>query len=169
MASAVIPNRPLVLLDLNDEYKTFDNEPNGQMLNRFIERSQCLRHISQLQENISSQLHWFVPDSEHNVIGAGYVTLTTVYYIYCSSNETQRDLEQQYRMPSSVNIFRKNLLSMFITKAIVWIALDRAARTYEPDEQCSHLDNVINGCLALADEAKQQMQEKFGVEALDIL
>ena len=163
MASAK-PPCPLVLMDLLNQYAAFDGTFDGPIFSRLTQRNACIDYVSQMQTNIANLLHWFVPDSEHTVVGAGYVSLSTCYHIYCANNQTREEMLRTYNMPLIVKILCAEDLLLHLKAEAALIAVDRVGRTFDPADRDFNLELAIEFADGMGAEARQQMLEKTGVQ-----
>lgn len=158
---------PLVLLDLQDEYEKFESELDTNIFHRFTDRDNCLRHQRAVADRVRL-LYFFVPHSEHGMIGAGMIPMTTIYHLYCGNNEDARLMNEAYNMPMMVKIFLIKDLLIRLRNAATDFFVERATRTtHEPDER----DLAFHSAAELADQMaidlRNHMEVQMAVEAVD--
>jgi hypothetical protein len=157
----------LVLLDLQNEYERFERIFNAKLFCRFTTKTQCLAHVSSRFTNIRL-LHFFIPKSEHIIIGANIVLFNTIYYIYCIDQESINEMKQQYDFPMFVKIFNVESLSTYLRQAAIAHLIEQAERTkHEPDEHDIALQAAAELADALSRELYDHMKDKTGVQPDD--
>ncbi|CAF0826253.1 unnamed protein product [Adineta steineri] len=157
----------LVLLDLQDEYENFGTIFKSQLFCRFNDRARCLNYISNRRTNIRL-LHFFIPKSEHIVVGADIVLFNTIYYIYCMDEAGINEMRRQYNSPMYVKVFDIESLSTYLRQAAIGILFERAERTkHEPDEHDIVLQLAAELADTLGDELRRHMNGRIGEQPND--
>jgi hypothetical protein len=159
----------LVLLDLQDEHQRFERIFDSQLFCRFTNQIQCLEHVSPHRLTNIRLLHFFIPKSEHVVIGADIVFLKTIYYIYCMDQTSINQMRQRYDFPMFVKIFNVKSLLTYLRQAAIAYFVEQAERTkHEPDEHDVALQAAAELSEALGNELREHMNNKIGVQPSDL-
>ncbi len=158
----------LVLLDLQDEYQQFERIFDSQLFCRFTNRIQCLEHVSPRRLTNIRLLHFFIPKSQHVLIGADVVFFKTIYYIYCTDRTSINQMRQQYDLPMFVKILNVKSLLTYLRQAAIAHFVEQAERTeHEPDEHDVALQEAAELSEALGNELREHMNNKIGVQPSD--
>jgi hypothetical protein len=164
--TVISPSR-LILLDLHDEHEKFEAIFNPQIFRRFVNKDQCSAHILSHLTNVRL-LHFFIPKSEHTVIGADSVFLNTIYYLYCMDQASVDEMRQQYDLPMFVKIFNVQSLCTYLCQAAVAHLMEQAERSiHEPDEHDIALQAAAELSDALSQELYNHMIDKIGEQPTD--
>jgi hypothetical protein len=159
-------NPSLILLDLRNAYSRFETIFDRQLFSRFTNKAQCLQHVSS-RANVRL-LNYFIPTSEHGDIGAGIVFLNTICYIYCTDQDSMKQMRALYDMPMIVKIISAESLLTFIRQAALVHYTEQAERRkHEPDEHNDALQAAVEQTLALANELREHMMDQIGVQPDD--
>ena len=162
-----IQSWPLVLLDLEDKHGKLEDFLNLNILRRFTNKQQCLQHHAAVSGR-PRLLHFFIPNSEHVMIGAGVVPMNTIYYLYCATEAIMIQMAQQYNMPMMVKIFMIEDLLMNLNCAAFNFFFEQGMRQrHEPDERDSAFQTTADLANQLADDLRDHMEFHLGVEAAD--
>ena len=162
--TAVNPSH-LILLDVNDEYKRFEEEYNAQLFSRFTNKSRCLLHVLSTRPNVRL-FHFFIPNVENTLIRTR-VTLfqNTIFYIYCIDDATVRAMERTYNYPMFVKAFHVELLPTHLHQAAILHLIDCAGRSrHEPDEHDTALQGAIEHLGSLIEDLTNHMIITTGVQ-----
>lgn len=162
-----VNNPPLVLLDLQNEYQNFEEIFDSQVFCRFTDKIRCLEHVSTRPANIRA-LHFFIPKSEHTIIGPNIIFSNTIYYIYCIDNPSIDEMNEQYHFPMFVKIFNADSLWMNLQGASIAHWIEQANRTqHQPDEHDVALQAGAELSNALAEKLREHMIFKIGMQPDD--
>jgi len=158
----------LVLLDLNDEYKRFEERYNAQLFSRFTNKDRCVLHVLSNRPNVRL-LHFFIPNAENTLIRAR-VTLfkNTIFYIYCVDEASIREMERTYNYPMFVKIFHVEWLPIQLHQAALTHLVERAQHTrHDPDEYDILLQTAAELANKLADDLTEHMNVRTGLQPDD--
>lgn len=158
----------LVLLDLKDEYKRFEQCYDAQLFFRSTDKSRCVLHVLSSRPNVRL-LHFFIPNAENTLIRAR-VTLfkNTIFYIYCVDEANVRAMERTYNYPMFVKIFHVEWLSTYLHQAAITHLVERAERTkHEPDEYDTALQAAAEHANKLAEDLTEHMIVTTGISPDD--
>ena len=162
-----LPVWPLVLLDLQGEYEKYEKELDTNIFHRFTDKGKCLQHQTAVAERVRL-LYFFVPHSEHVMIGSGMVPMTTIYHLYCGNDEEARLMNAAYNMPMMVKIFLIKDLLIRLKHAAADFFVERATRTtHEPDERDLAFQSAAELADQMAIDLRNHMEVQMGVEAVD--
>jgi hypothetical protein len=162
-----LPAWPLVLLDLHDRHEKFDQELEDNIFHRFTDKDQCLRHQRDVAERLRL-LYFFIPHSEHEMIGADMVPMTTIFHLYCASHADASAMDRLYNMPMMVKIFIIGDLWIRLKHAALDLYIDRGTRQrHVPDERDLAFQLAADLADQLADGLREHMEVQIGVEATD--
>jgi hypothetical protein len=165
---AAVNTSLLVLLDLHDEYKRFEERYSAQLFSRFTNKDRCVLHVLSSRSNVRL-LHFFIPNAE-NILIRARVTLfkNTIFYIYCVDEASVRAMERTYHYPMFVKIFHVEWLSTHLHQAAIAHLVERAELTkHEPDEYDTALQAAAELANKLAEDLTEHMIVKTGLQPDD--